>query len=435
MRRTQSQRLYTYFAIGIAVLMALSVIFPLFSLNNPVVQEVEPTDIPTPTQPAPPADLNAIAFDNTYLHPSGLFTVAQPTGWQPSTPSNNGVEAHIRMTNPQYLTDIESFVIVPPTPVTTAEEVSTYFTDTALDTSLRSYVNWRETGRRVENDRSQIDFEITQGQQQYIARQTAWTDGRWIYGVRVITPINMRDLLLYLLENEPQTLEPNDLFASSPVGWTSFYNPQGGEIIRYPANWSIADGRIGFPLTINGLNGEVLRIEVPSEGQVANEAAAQAYVEVLRPGAEVESVTAIERNGGSGFAVAYNERSLDGVGESGLATLLNGDDGLLHAASLRIPAADVDLNAPAADAGFIATDAVNVMNSFNLTEGLGLPIPTATALPSSTPVPPTAIATEAVATDSDATEEAVTEEMAVTDERAPNQDTDVTPELTETTAP
>jgi hypothetical protein len=426
MRRTQSQRLYTYFAIFIAALMALSVIFPLFSLNNPVVQDVEPTDAPTATQPAPPVDLNAISFENTYLHPSGLFTVAQPTGWEPSSPGNTGVEAIIRMNNPQYLADIESFVIAPSAPVTTAEDVSAYFAD--ITTTIRGYVSPSETGRRIENDRSLIDFEVTQSRQPYIGRQVAWTDGRWIYGVRVVTPTNMRDLLLYLLENEPQTLQINELFADSPLGWTSFYNPQAGEIIRYPTGWTIVDGGVGSTVTINGVSGEVLRLELPSEGLVADEAAAQTAVQNLRPGATTASVVPVEKNGGSGFAVSYNEQSLDGIGESGLAVLINGADGLLHVANIRIPVANVDLNAPAADAGFTATDAVNVMSSYNLTEGLDLPIPTATPTPIATAVPPTAIPT--ATTETAATEEAATTEEAVSTEDAATTD-EATPEATE----
>jgi hypothetical protein len=432
MRRTQSQRLYTYFAVFIALLMALSVIFPLFNLNNPVVQNVDPTDIPTATQPAPPSDVNAIAFSNTYLHPSGLFTVAQPTGWEPGAPTNTAAEASIKMNNPQYLTDIETFVIAPDTPVSTAEDVSTYFA--SLTTALRGVVNPRETGRRIENDRSLIDFEVTQSQQPYIGRQVAWTDGQWIYGVRVITPTNMRDLLLYLLENEPQTLHVNEVFANSPVGWTSFYNPQAGEIIRYPAGWTIVDGAVGSTVTINGLSGEILRLELPTEGQVADEAAAQALVEGLRPGATVASVTPVEKNGGSGFAVAYNEQSLDGESESGLAVVLNGPDGMIHTANIRVPVAGADLNAPAADAGFTATDAVNIMSSYNLTEGLDLPIPTATPTPTATIIPPTAIpaATTAATEEADSTAEtSATDEAASTEDAAATEDADATPEATE----
>ncbi len=412
MRRTQSQRLYTYFAITIAVLMALSVIFPLFSLNNPVMQEIEPTAFPTPTKPAPPADMNAISFDNLYLHNSGLFTVGQPTGWEPAVPVNNAAEASIRMSHTDYLAQIDSFSIAPVAgSATTVEDVGNHFTD--VSTVVRGYSNPRETGRRVEGDRLVIDYEASLSGQPYIGRQIAWSEAGRIYGVRVIAPDNMRDLLLYLLENQIATLKPTELFAESPSGWTSFYNPQAGEIIRYPANWSVVDGRVGFPVTIQGGSGEVLRLEVPAEQQVADEAAAQAYFETLRPGATVVSVTPVERNGGTGFAVAFSERTLDGEGQSGLTVLLNGNDDLLHAASIRIPLADLDMNALPGDAGLTATDGVNVINSFNLTEGAGLPVPTPTPAPTATLVPPTPVPAE----DTAATEEAtVTEEAAATEE-------------------
>lgn len=407
--------------------MGASLLFPLFSRNTITdTTTTEPTAVPSPTVPAPPADLTSITFENKYLHPSGLFTVAQPTGWTPQTPSNNGVQAQINFRNADLLSVIEAYTEIPAASLTTLDELNAHFNQAVLEAGWRSYTEWRETGRRLDTAKNQvlIDFELTQGRQSYLARHVAWTDGTWIYVVRVVTTPNMRDLLLYLLEQLPPTLQPNPLFVGSPAAWTSFYNPSGSEIIRFPSSWTIADGRAGFPTSVQGLNGESLRVEVPTAGvTVADEAAARDYVQNLRPGVTPNTVSPVTRNGGTGFAVSYNSTSLDGEGESGLAVLLNGDDGALHVATIRIKAAGVDLNNLPEGATVDQQDAVGIMNSFNLTTGLNLPVPTATPTSTPSPIPPTLAPTEPVVTEEVGTAEvAATDEAVVTDDAAATEE-------------
>lgn len=424
MRQTRAQRFYVYFGVFMAILMGASLLFPLIQTQVPI-DDIPTQPAPTPTVPAPPADVNQINFDLTYLHPSGLFTVAQPTGWEPQSPSNNGIQAQINMRNDSLLSVIEAYVDVPTTPVTTLQGLSEHFNEAMLESGWRSYSSWRETGRRLDeaSNRLLIDFELEQARQTYLARHVSWTDGKWIYVIRVVTTPNMRDLLLYLVENLPPTMKANELFTDSPVSWTSFYNPTGNEIIRYPSVWAIADGRAGFPVSIEGLSGESLRIEVPVATTIADEAAARAYAEQIRPGVTVNTVKPVTRNGGSGFAVSYNSTDLEGVGYSGLLTLLNGDDGLLHAASIRITASGVDLNNIAEGDSVTQQDAANVAASFNLTTGLNLPIPTATPTATPTLVPPTLAPTEAVSTE----EASVTEEASATDEASATEEAEATP--------
>jgi hypothetical protein len=424
MRRTRSQRAYVYFAVFMAILMGASLIFPALQNNTAVTEQTEPTDVPTPTLPAPITDFSTISLDQRYFHPSGLFTVAQPTGWAPGNPSNNGVQAQINMRNAEKLSVIEAYVEIPAAPVSDLPGLDAHFNESMLDAGWRSYSDWRETGRRYDEDKNQlvIDFELEQARQTYLARHVAWTDGSWIYVIRVVVTPNMRDLLLYLIEQLPPTLQPQKLFTQSPTGWTSFYNPQGNEIIRYPSSWTVTDGRPGFPVSIEGLTNESLRIEVPVEASVADEAAARAYVEQLRPGVTIASVETVERNGGTGFAVSYNSTTLEGEGTSGMTTLLNGEDGLLHVASVRVPVAGVDLNNVADGAAVSATEAAQVMESFNLTLGLNLPVPTATPTLTATPVPPTPAAStteEAPAATEDATAEVLATEDASGTEEAP----------------
>src|SRR4051812_2540538 len=77
------------------VAIALSAILPIFTnnaasaLNTPVA-----TDAPTVTAPPVVTDFSGIKFDTDYLHPSGLFSIADPTGWIPGqqTTKSDGVE-------------------------------------------------------------------------------------------------------------------------------------------------------------------------------------------------------------------------------------------------------------------------------------------------------------------------------------------------------
>jgi hypothetical protein len=331
------------------------------------------------------------------------------------------------MRNDALLSVIEAYVEAPSTPVNTLDDLSAHFNQSMLESGWRSYSDWRETGRKLDTatNRLYIDFELTQAKQTYLARHVAWTDGKWIYVIRVVTTPNMRDLLLYLIDQLPPTLKVNPLFeTNATVSWTSFYNPGGNEIIRYPSGWSITDGRAGFPVSIQGLNAESLRIEVPVQTTISDDAAAKAYIEKLRPGVTANTVKAVERNGGNGFAVSYNSTTLEGVGESGLAVLLNGDDGMLHVTSIRINVADSDLNNLTDASTVNEKDAAGVMDSFNLTTGLNLPIPTPTPTATSTPIPPTLAPTESVATeDASATEDtSATEDVAATDEAAATED-------------
>jgi hypothetical protein len=122
------------------------------------------------------------------------------------------------------------------------------------------------------------------------------------------------------------------------------------------------------------------------DGAVKDDAAAQAWVQSAQAGATILSATAVQRQEGSGFAVAYTFKNADGDSQSGLAVLLNGANNRLHVANLRLNAANVDLNGDAGKTQF--ADAVQSMGTFSLMPTLTLPLPpTATPIPT---VPPTA---------------------------------------------
>ncbi len=381
MQQQTAKRLTAVVGITMAVIMSLSVILPSLGQNVAQTTTIQPTEAPIPTFPAPVAN-NLISFENTYLHPTGLYTVAQPSGWTQTQPTNTVDDARVTFTNPTALSVVQVDVQKPLTtdgePLT-LDDVDAQYTTSTLASSWSSYSNWDEVGtRRRENDRLTMDFELGLNRQTYVARQTAWTDGDWIYSVRVVTPENATEQLLYLLDNVAQSLVPNKENATTPFDWGSHIDSVDNHIIRYPQSWILADSAPGLPASIAGTGDVALRVESEG-GSVSDEAAARAWVEADRPGATILSVQPVTRGENSGFSVAYSFKNVDGESQSGLALLLNGTD-KLHVANLRFPGADVDLNN--ADTQQTYQDFTAVLNSFKVLSS-NVILPEVTAEPAS----------------------------------------------------
>ncbi len=394
--------------LGILMIFAIlaSTFVPLFTnnLNNP--QAVTPTPFPTATVPAPVADLTAIRFDQTYLHPTGLFTVAQPTGWNPTQPSSAPDNTEITFNNPNQLSVIQVAVSQPGVPITTLDELDALYNRDTLDSTWTNYRRnpdfqlqsadprvgqyYRETARERIDDRLQIDFEVQDNARRtYVARQVSWFDANYTYSVRVVTLNNDIPTLRYMVENLTPTLRVNPEFIGAPLDWQAYFDPITRYVIRYPAGWTQTDGSAGRPNSFSGpANGipAVLRVESQAGVSVADEAAAQAFVQALRPDLTIQSTQAITRGNLNGFNVAYQQPTVDGADESGLVTLLNGPAGALAIANFRVSTPGIDLNS--AEAATAYSDIVNSAASFQyLTE---INIPTPTPAPTNTPLPPSA---------------------------------------------
>lgn len=355
---------FTYiFGISMALIMALTVILPAFTPNTQLTQPVtQPTDVPPATVPPPP-DIASITFDATYMHPSGMYTVAEPDGWLPSAPTTTDNSVRTTFSNTPAQSIIQVDVEKPQTDEgLTLDDVDAQFTTSALASSWSRYSSWSETGeRRRENDRLIMDFVLGSNNQIYIARQEAWTDGALIYSVRVVTPENARDVLLYVLDGMTNSLTLNTEFAGTPLGWNAYFDTADHHIIRYPQGWTLQDSAPGRPTTIGGGDGIVLRVETVV-GSVSDAEAASAWVEALRAGTTVESVEPVTRDEFEGFSVAYTAQTADGERESGLVVLLNDADDTLHIANLRFPEANVDLNSETALVDY--SDLVTVIDTF-----------------------------------------------------------------------
>lgn len=427
MSKKTTQKLYYYFAVFMAFLMVASLILPSIARNLTRNQQVQQalTPVPTatpvpPTFPPPLTDFSGITFTQDYLHPSGLFYVNLPSGWTVSNNVNNTRQAQVSLNNPERVSVIELYVERPSTPVTTPEEVSGLYTSGTLASSWRDYDSWREAGeRRYVDDRVVIDFVLSEGGVDYFAQHSAWTDGNLVYVVRVVVPSNASQLMFWLTENMPSHFHVLDAYKNTPLGWVGRYNQLTTTFIRYPNSWRILDGSTSLldrPITV-GVDDNTAIVVNTSEGNIADEATASAYVSGLRRNIEIISVKAITRVGGTGFSVAYQFFTPDGEERDGLALLLNGENGKLHTAIGRIAAGGVDLNSDAGRAQYF--DFVTAMDTFSLLTGLNLP-----ALPTPEPTPTRIPATPV------STVEATPEATALPVEMTEAPVEEVTPEIT-----
>lgn len=372
-KRNDDRRLYTYVTVGLAVLLAFALVVPILAPAQQPVQTVEPTAVAGPTAPPPITNFDDIAFTETYLHPSGVYTVNYPAGWTPSSPSNNGSLVQVNFNNQEQLSVIETIYEEPATPFENLDALSTHYDSAFLQSSWSRYNSWEETARFTDEETGKvtIDFELSLGGQDYLARQTSsLNEDGTVDTVRVVVPSNSRDYLLFLLDGMQNSIEPVQLFADSPTGWTSFYNEEDGYVIRYPSFWRITDGEAGAPVTIEG-GDNILQLMASADLSVASEDDASSYVASLRPNTEVLTVQPVERQDASGYAVSYQTRTVDGTAQSGLVVLLNDGEGKTLVSDLRLRDISADLLNIEEESSAL-TDAVNVLDSFNLSSSVGL---------------------------------------------------------------
>lgn len=360
------KRITLIFGISMALILALTTLLSAVAPNQP--RQAAPESV-VATFPPPPA-AETIDFAQRTLHPAGLFTMAVPTGWEVSEALNTREGLRALLNNEAAQSLIQVDVDRPPrsaeTGALTLDDIDARFNQAWLGSSWREYRSWEESSRkRSADEQLLIDFTLGFGGQTFVARQQAWTDGEWIYSVRVVTPENATATLLHLLDGVAASLHPLKELADTPFNWNAWFDPQYAHYIRYPDSWELSDSAPGRPTSIGG-NGASLRIETDMQ-PVADEAAATAFVAGRHSGAEILSVSALEQAEAAGFAVAWSGRNVDGDSHSGLDVLLNGPRGQLHLASLRFPGM-ADLNT--AEGAAAEPDLDAMMRSFQVVTAL-----------------------------------------------------------------
>lgn len=342
--RKWQQRITLFLGIFLSFGMVASVVLPLISTQMNLSQpQVQATRTPAPTQPAPP-ETSTINFDSTYLHPSGLFTAAIPSGYVLTNEFNTTGEAQVTMENTDALSVLEIRVIRPTADVSleTTQGLGDQFTQDWLSASWRGYSPWSEDARRVEDDKLIMDFSLASGGQDYVARQVAFTDGTWIYTMRVVSPSNASDAMRHVLDNEVDSFQTIERFVGSSLEWSGYFDDSVNHLIRFPGEWAVIDSGEGLPASVAGDTAQ-LRVET-AMGTIDSETAAQDYVAGLRSNITVLSVEAVEQYGNSGYRVAYSLPNVDGANQSGAVLILN-DGETAHIANLLLEdVADTDLN-------------------------------------------------------------------------------------------
>ncbi len=380
------------------VAIALSAILPIFTNNATTAQQTAVvTNAPTVTPPPVVTDFSGIKFDTDYLHPSGLFSVAEPTGWIPGQQTTTSNSVEITMNNGELLSVVQTSVQIEAAPVPDLDTIDSFYTEATLNPSWSNYasytnpttgarLNYRETSRTREDNKLVIDFELKNNRGQvFVARQVSWADSEWLYSLRVVTPDNQINLLKYLMDNLVKSFKPNRTFAGTPADWGAYFDPSNNLIIRFPADWRVTDSAPGRPTSIDGPKGS-LRVQSQSVSAPLDEAAARNWVSANVPGATVTSAKETKRGDLSGFMVAYTYTDVDGNPNSGLALLLNGANNTLYSANLRVFEANVDLNVDTAQVAH--SDLMKILNSFQFLTGVKVPLPTPT--PTYTLPPPSA---------------------------------------------
>ena len=329
----------------------------------------EPTAIPTFE---PPVQASLVNFEREALQSSGLFSVAvpEPPEWGAIESSYDSFSNRARLVLRNDANVIEASAEVPDQPVTTLDELGTLYNDQTLGASWRSYTNWRETQRTEEQigDKTvlQMDFELDFQQRTFIARQAAWFEDDRVYSVRVITPENANDLLVFLLEEMVSSFDVVERYADTPLNWSAYYDQELSHIIRFPNNWQVTDAADGFPASIEG-DGVSLRVEAVDGESIDSAEAAEDYVAALPGVDDIVSVSEVTQDELDGYQVAYTFSSVSGATGSGAVMLLNGEE-RLHSANLQVANTDIDLNAPGEDEN--AAQYVNVLATFSTLSGV-----------------------------------------------------------------
>jgi len=345
MQQNTARRASIILGVFMAIVLIAGAILPLFGNSSTTTVNPTVTPVATSTFPPPITDFSGLNFDQYYLHTNGMFAVPQPPGWDSASPSATVSEAVINMTNGAALSVIDTR-IERAVGGMTPEELDAHFTQERLGETWANFDarGWEETDRRMEGDRLVLDFLVTFQGRRFVARQISFTDGTWVFSARVLAPENATALVAHIVAQYPDRFIRFAQFDGTPIDWQSYYDHTFRHIVRFPADWLIADSAPGRLASIIGTSGESLRVYAVAGTAVADETAASAWLTSARPGATVLSVVPVTRGELSGFSVAYTFTNADGEALSAGAVVLNGE-GVLHVADLVFFAHNVDLNA------------------------------------------------------------------------------------------
>ena len=341
--------------------------FEVTAVPTPTLPTLTPSRTPTPqaTFPPPPS-AEDLSFDTLYLHPTNMFAIGQPVGFAQVSPSQTASLAQVNLVNPNVQAVIDAYVQDPQEPMTT-EGLSGFFSQDVLDSTWDYFTSWDETGRETSATDLTIDFVVRYQQQEYIVRQRAWTDGAWIYSVRVLTPSNAREYRNAVLDGAVRSMMGFTQFAGTPMNWVAYYDPASGMVIRYPQSWPVTAGGPGYLTTMSSPDGALLHVETRSTEAVDSRAEAETVLREIDPNAAIKTATNVTK-GGTDTSVAVRgwqftyTTSADGEVQRGITEVVTGPDGTVYVAMLKAPA----------DEATASTEYEQIMNTFGVLPPLNL---------------------------------------------------------------
>ena len=190
----------------------------------------------------------------------------------------------------------------------------------------------------MRENRFYVDYDLTLNRRLFNARHLAWTDGTWLYVVRVVGPSNAIQQTIYLAEQMASELEPIPLFQEGDAGWTGHFDPVIGYVVRFPTSWEIQDRAPGRPFSIAIDDRASLRLDTLPFVIGSEEDAINSMTDAM-PNAQLLSSTSWE----DGYLISFGHETALGEEHSGLWLLLPNQDETTIRAEIDIAAKDLDL--------------------------------------------------------------------------------------------
>lgn len=322
-------------------MLALAGLSPI--LTDPNTVPVAPTPATNALFPEVPAGGVPITLVGTYVHPSGLFTLPEISGWarpgdepeETVTPlgENFLTRAGATYINNDWASVAHAFVEDDPTnKMQSPRDLQAYYDNGRLGEAWVKYTGgWKELSRRIEGDALIIDTEMYYEQQTYLGRQISRLQGRWLMVLRLVAPNNNPGLLNALQSAYLPGFKLWETARSVPLNWKTLADFTAGYMVRYPTDWKQADGTPGKPYTLTGdFSGANYTLITQSRpvAPLTSIDEAKAWVMANIPKAAIQGAVSEDRGGVTAFSVSYTLADADGNRRSTLITLIAGAERL-----------------------------------------------------------------------------------------------------------
>ena len=351
-REKPSQASPTERLLRIIALLGLVTVFALSGLLGITRQTTTPGVSPTPgigsptplTFPTVPSTGTVLTLDQTYIHPSALFSVPHIVSWdlppngEEKVDPSNGVKisrAGATFINGAVLSVAHVFVERDPDRKAKAvADLDAYYNKANLDAAWTNFIGgYKETKRRTDGDKFIIDFELYLNGNIFLGRQVSQFDGDWLKVTRLVTPDNNPQLMDNLQETIWSRFTVYMAQANIPIFWPSVTDSVFGYVVRYQPGWNLVNGTAGNPFIVAGpLRGANITMTTKAEPgkSVKADTDARAWVTAKQATNAILTVQPATINGVSGFNVSYSDPDTDGNARSAVSTLLNGPTGSLY---------------------------------------------------------------------------------------------------------